>query len=261
MEISYTVVFEAPEWAIMVDSEDLPNAHYQLQSYWQENAPQPERAVDPTVIDSGWYGVLAYLGIIWSIPALQGWVDTDLRQIGALHAAAVQEGELWRAATALTLHSDLAHIASNSVFGVLFGLFVGRYLGSGFGWLLVLGCGALANLVNGLIQHDNFRAIGASTATFAALGLVPAFGWRRGYFRGQGYKRGFAPLFGAIAILVFTGFGAGNIDVGGHLLGFLMGIGAGLWWGRRGVPTDVGDQQRAGIAATALLLLAWGLAF
>ena len=130
------------------------------------------------------------------------------------------------------------------------------------GWLLVLICGFVANLVNAYVQPDIFRAIGASTATFAALGLVPAFGWRRGFFRGRGFKRGFAPVFGAIALLAFTGFGAENVDAVGHICGFLAGIGMGLAVANINLDArTVADQQRAGAAALILVAAAWAMAF
>lgn len=249
-------------WVLYVEMEDVPRAYEQLQLYWTENAAARDKPVDAEIVDSGYAGVVGYLLIIWCIPALEYFTRADFRSIGALHAEAVTNGAWWRAVTALTLHADLGHIAANSLFGCLFGLFVGRHLGSGLGWLLVLICGFCANLVNAYVQPDAFRAIGASTATFAALGLVPAFGWRRGFFRGRGFKRGFAPIFGAIALLAFTGFGAENVDAVGHICGFLAGIGMGLAVARIDLDKRaLADQQRAGAAAVILVAAAWALAF
>ena len=245
-------------WLVQVHEEDLARAHQQLRAYWEENRPSPIKPVPAHIIDSGWAGVLGYLLVIWCVPAMEFYTGVDLRTLGRLDAQAVMAGELWRPLTSLTLHADLGHIASNSLFGALFGLFVGRYLGSGVGWLLVLICGGLANLLNTIVQPGSFYAIGASTATFAALGLVPAFGWRRGFFRGQVFKRGFAPIFAAIALLAFTGFGAENVDALGHLFGFCAGIGMGL--AAANLPLQqisVADQQRAGFAAAFIIALAW----
>lgn len=245
-------------WAIEVHAEDAARAHQQLEHYWHENQPSSDVPVDAQIIDSGWAGVVGYMFVIWLIPALAAFSELDFRTLGRLDAGAVMGGEWWRAATALTLHADMGHIASNSLFGCVFGLFVGRYLGSGLGWLLVLICGIAANLLNALVQPDQFRAIGASTATFAALGIVPAFGWRKGFFRGNGFKRGFAPLFGAIALLAYTGFGSENVDALGHIFGFAAGIGMGFLAARRDLTTlSLADQQRAGIAALLLMGVAW----
>jgi rhomboid protease GluP len=258
MDIAHEVDRSDQGWTLSVEANDEVEAYNQLNLYWRENAPSAEKPVQATVIDSGWPGVLGYLAVIWILPIWQSNSPLNLSELGALHAQAISQGEIWRAVTALTLHADIAHIAANSLFGAVFGLFVGRYLGSGFGWLLVLLCGIAANLLNGLIQPDAFRAIGASTATFAALGLVPAFGWRRGFFRGQGAKRGFAPIFAAIAILAFTGFGGERIDVLGHLFGFIAGIVAGLLVANVKVQTrTVADQIRAGGLAIGIVAIAW----
>jgi len=248
-------------WVLLVHEEEEQHAHDQLQSYWRENQPNAEQPVPAPTIDSGWPGVIGYLFVIWMIPALGSFTQLDFLTSGRLHAQAVMDGEVWRAATALTLHADIAHIAANSLFGCVFGLFVGRYLGSGLGWLLVLLSGIGANLLNAAVQPDQFRAIGASTATFAALGIVPAYGWRSGFFRGRGFTRGFAPIFGAIALLAFTGFGSERVDALGHIFGFCAGIGTGLLAARlpRLDPRrmSVADQQRAGVAALMVLVAAW----
>ncbi len=260
--IENTLEQTAHGWVVRVPMEDVPRAYEQLQLYWAENSAPTQSPVEAEIVDSGYAGIVAYLLVIWCIPALEYFTQADFRSIGGLHAEAVTRGEWWRAATALTLHADLGHIAANSLFGCLFGLFVGRHLGSGLGWLLVLICGFIANLVNAYVQPDIFRAIGASTATFAALGLVPAFGWRRGFFRGRGFKRGFAPVFGAIALLAFTGFGAENVDAVGHICGFLAGIGMGLAVANINLAArTLADQQRAGVAALILVAAAWAMAF
>jgi membrane associated rhomboid family serine protease len=256
--IKNTTARQGHDWVIWVAHTDQAEAHNQLKSYWEENRPNPEQPVNATVVDSGWAGVVGYLFVIWLIPALSAYSSLDFRSLGRLDAGAVMAGQWWRTATALTLHADIAHIASNSLFGCVFGLFVGRYLGSGLGWLLVLICGIAANLLNAIVQPDAFLSIGASTATFAALGIVPAFGWRRGFFRGRGFKRGFAPIFGAIALLAFTGFGAENVDVLGHLFGFAAGIGMGLAVAHIKLETiSLADQQRAGVAVFLILSTAW----
>ena len=259
MEIENYIEQKEFVWYLYVAPDKLEPARTQLHLYTEENRPPAQLAVPFTIVDDGWLGVLAYLTVIWCIPALQSYTDADLLALGRLHAEAVWAGELWRPVTALTLHSDIAHILSNSFFGLLFGLFVGRHLGSGVGWLLVLICGAAANLLNAAIQPDQFKAIGASTATFACLGLVPAFGWRRGYFRGKGWARGFAPMFGAIALLAFTGgFGNERVDIVGHLFGFLAGICMGLLVAHIKLDQiSKADQQRAGSFAVFLVAIAW----
>jgi rhomboid protease GluP len=259
--IDNEVEFGDNSWSLWVQREQATDAETQLDQYAEENQPVPRRRSTPLLtVDSGWPGVAGYLLVIWTLPALAGFglLDSNWRADGHMQAGLVADGEWWRTITALTLHADLGHIVANSLFGALFGLFVGRYLGSGFGWLLVLISGGLGNALNAWLRPEAFSSIGASTATFAALALGAAFVWRRGYFRGGGLRRGFAPIFGGIALLAFTGIGGGRTDVVAHFAGFAVGLCAGLL----AASFDIRRLGRSGQYISAglafgLLLLAW----
>ncbi len=253
----------AAQWCLWVPTALAHRAVVELETYSNEN--RPRHALRPHVIpiDNGWIGVICYLLIIWLLPSLEaaatfGW---HWRSIGAMDAGRVMDGEWWRTITALTLHADLGHLMANSLFGALFGLFVGRHLGSGLGWLLVLVSGALGNVLDASLQAADFHAIGASTATFGSIGLVAAFVWQRGYYRAVDWRRSFAPLFAAVALLAFLGVEGENIDVVAHLAGFAAGIACGL----AVAPFDVRRlgatvQILCGIAAIAFVASAWSLA-
>ena len=217
-------------WRLLAPASAVPAALAELAGYEAENRPPPRTRPRLHIFDSGWIGVLAYLALIWLLPNLEGQsaFGWDWREIGLMDAQLVRDGQWWRAITALTLHADLGHLAGNSFFGALFGLFVGRFLGTGFGWLLVLLGGLLGNFANAWLQTPPFASLGASTATFAALGLTGAFVWRRGFLRSGDWRRSFAPLFAAIALLAYTGVGGERIDVLGHFLGFAAGASLGL---------------------------------
>lgn len=263
VDVAHRIEPDSHQWRLMVPDSAVAEALDQLERYQYENQYQPARATSVVAVDSGWTGVLGYLLIIWLLPSLEaqqvlGW---GWRSIGGVEAGRVLAGEWWRCVTALTLHADLAHIVANSLFGSVFGLFVGRYLGSGFGWLLILISGALGNAMNAGIQPETFRSIGASTANFGALGVGAAFVWRRGYFRGRGWRRSLAPLFAAIAMLAYTGTGGENTDVVAHFTGCLAGIVFGVLAAR----VDVKRLGRAGqlvsaASAVGLVILAWTLA-
>ena len=246
-------------WQIMVRDEQVGVAVQHIKEFHKENKAAAEIQVQPMTVDSGWLGVLSFLGVIWLMPTLDAMTSIELRTVGMMSNQGILGGQWWRTVTALTLHADIAHIMANSFFGALFGLFVGRHLGSGFGWLVVLVCGALANLLNALLLGPEYRSLGSSTACFAALGLVPAFSWRNGYFRGSGWKKGFAPIFGAIAMLAFTGVSdKANTDVSGHILGFVVGLSAGLALLKSKIEVlTLKDQQRAGAFALSVIILSW----
>ena len=230
VDIDNRIEHHERQWLLLVPEQHASSAESQLDDYVEENRPSIEFKPRVITFDSGWAGVAGYLCVIWLLPSLEtlAVLDWNWREIGAMQAGLVTSGEWWRTITALTLHGDLGHIVANSFFGAIFGLFVGRYLGSGFGWLLVLLGGAFGNYLNAWMQAPGFVSIGASTATFAALGLSGAFIWRRGYHRGGGWRRSFAPLFAAIALLAYTGVGGERTDVLAHFTGFACGVTLGM---------------------------------
>ena len=96
---------------------------------------------------------------------------------------AILSGAWWRCFTALTLHADGTHLAANMATGALFAGFLVPQLGAGWTWLMVLLGGGMGNLINSWgYRGASHRSIGASTAVFAALGLLVAgevfYRWR-----------------------------------------------------------------------------------
>jgi hypothetical protein len=138
---------------------------------------------------------------------------------------------------------------------------VGRHFGSGFGWLLILVCGGVGYALDAAWQTEDIRSIGASTATFASIGLVGSFVWRRGYYRTTDWRRSFAPMFAALALLAYTGFGGENTDIVAHVMGLATGLCCGFVAAgfdlRRIGPMG---QWCAGAAALMLVAFAWRLA-
>ena len=104
-------------------------------------------------------------------------------------------GEWWRPFTAMFLHADFSHLLGNVVFGLIFFVLVAYSVGPWFGWLLILISGALANTATAWLRYPAPRAsLGASTATFAALGILVGFGafvaWRTRSYRKLGGHHG-----------------------------------------------------------------------
>ena len=250
-------------WRLCVAAEDVAAAHSELTIYERENVSPPPAAL-PARIDSGWWGVAAYLAAIWSTMAFEAWsvLGGGWRNVGGLHVGSVMDGEWWRLTTALTLHADLGHVVANSVFGGLFGLLAGRCLGTGLAWLCIVLGGVLGNALNALVRPENFTSIGASTATFAAVGLCGAFMWRNGYFSRLQRLRGFAPVFAAIAFFAYAGIGDENTDVVAHLAGLASGFLLGLWVARTRLHlVGLAGQRFFGAVAAAWLASAWLVAW
>lgn len=237
-------------------------ARHELWLYENENRDERRAPVEPVYQASAW-GVAGYVAVISAVAAMAAMTlfNRDWFAAGRIDGALIRQGEWWRTITALTLHAGPAHFLGNIGFGALFGVMAGRVLGPGVTWLAVLVAASLGNFVNTLLLDPSHRAIGASTAVFAALGLASGFGWRaRLHATGRWAWRS-GPVVGGIALLAFTGTGGENTDIGAHLAGFVLGLATGaLLVGAAGRLTSRRLQQSCGTAAIAAVVLAWFIA-
>jgi rhomboid protease GluP len=113
------------------------------------------------------------------------------------------------------------------------------------------------------VVHDpSHAAIGASTAVFAALGILSGHAWSARPVRWRGGIRRWAPIGAGLMLLAFLGFGGERTDVGAHVLGFAIGAASGFLLGRAGrrLPQGALAQGVFGAIACGLLLLAGLLA-
>ena len=249
----------ATGWSISVRAHDAARASTEIAGYRSENARPRGAKPPPETVGNGWSAVAVYLIVLLLVAV---WVrqftfGIDWLAAGRIEAGSMVGGEWWRAVTALTIHRDADHLLGNIAFGSFFAYFVCRYLGDGLGGLAIVASGALGNILNALIQSADHRAIGASTAVFAALALLTANTWKRGFWKNTPLKTRIAPLVAGLALLAYTGAGGENTDIGAHLFGFVAGFGTGLVLARNPVPRDRLTQRAAGFTACALLVLAW----
>lgn len=246
-------------WVLSVPTDAVPLARLELAAYAAES--RSARVGRPAVAAEGrpWPGVIAYAVIIVTISLIapQMAFGPDWVTAGRVDGGRLMAGEWWRAVTALTLHADAAHLLGNCLFGGFFGYSVARYLGGGFGWLLIVVCGALGNVVNVLLMGADHRSIGASTAVFAALGILSAYLWRRGFPAAASRRERIAPLVAGIGLLAFTGAGGVNTDIGAHLFGYAAGFGGGIAVARLGLPAGRRAQLACGAGAFGLVVAAW----
>jgi rhomboid protease GluP len=262
--IPHRIVDDPVSYAIVVPAEYSAEAANELRLYDEENPPAQPRRVEPYQYLDAIPGVAAYIVAIvvfawlsWTSAFSQDWLAT-----GRIDGALVRAGEWWRSITALTMHSGLRHLVGNLVFGAFFGLLAGRLLGSGVTWAAVITTAASGNLLNTLLLESTHRSIGASTAVFAALGLTVGFVWRAKLMAQDRWPYRLGPIVGGLALLMYTGTGDENTDIGAHLMGFVCGFGGGVLLTRfRDRLGDPQLQRSAGIAAIAALVLAWITAF
>jgi len=260
--IDSSIFWDGSRWVLGVAPGDVAAARRELTAYAAELvARERGRRAPVTASASGrpWPGVGIYLAVILGMALLAPDLrfGVDWLAAGRVDGARVAAGEWWRPLTALTLHADAAHLLGNAFFGSFFGFAVARYLGGGFGWLLIVVCGALGNLANAYLGGAEHRSIGASTAVFAALGILSAYCWRHGFPAGASRRERLAPVVAGIGLLAFTGTGGVNTDIGAHLLGFVAGFGGGLMIAKTGFPQSPTTQLGTGVLALGLIVLAW----
>lgn len=239
-------------------------ARFELWQYEKENVPlPPDRPRLVPVYQDGVPGVLAYMVIVLAVAWLAGdsAFGRDWLAAGRVDGELVRDGEWWRSITALTLHSGVRHLLGNLGFGALFGFFAGRLAGSGVAWLVIVLAGAAGNVLNTMLLDPAHRSIGASTAVFAALGVVSGYVWRGRLLGQERWPYRFGPIVGGIALLAFTGTGDESTDIGAHLAGFVCGLAAGM--ALTGLAARLPDrrlQRAAGCAGLLAVAGAWLLA-
>ncbi|MBT8096660.1 MAG: rhomboid family intramembrane serine protease [Woeseia sp.] len=264
LEIPHQLLTDGGRFILIVTEADLHRARHELYLYEQENRPpaRPGVAMLPAQYDP-WPGVIAYLLVLTATAWLAGEqaFDSDWLTAGRVDGAMIRDGQWWRVFTALTLHKDIGHLLGNMGFGAFFGFLAARVIGSGVTWLTVVIAAGLANGLNTWLLVASHRSIGASTAVFAALGLVAGFVWRGRLMAQDRWPYRLGPIIGGIALLAYTGTGDESTDIGAHLAGFVCGFGSGIVLTHLSrVFRDGRLQMLCGIAAPALLVGAWWLA-
>jgi membrane associated rhomboid family serine protease len=270
MGIAHQVIPLGAESALVVAPADELRAREQLELYDRENRAWPAPEELPEVLTEAALGVA-----LWSLALFAMYFvernrmfELDWWGHGKLIASEVRDGAWWRALTSLTLHDDLVHLVSNVVFGALFVGIVCQVMGTGLALLTVTLAAFAGNVINALVQGDGFSAIGASTAVFAALGLLGGY---RALHRPRSpspvrRRRQLVPLLACLFLLGAYGAGSGEpdsrTDVLGHALGFVSGLAAGMLYARLGSRIAPGRRGQAllGALTLALLSVAWWLA-
>lgn len=122
------------------------------------------------------------------------------------------------------MHADVVHVAGNALATAVLLPPIVQQLGAGVALLLVLLTGAAGNVLAALAHDPRHVAVGASTATFGALGVLVAqrLVSRERARRG---KRWMAPVAGVV-LLAMLGAAPGS-DLTAHAFGFVAGLALG----------------------------------
>ncbi len=271
-------------WSVQVQSWFAVRAVEEIRLFMEENAPgalpvrlpdlRPVTGLEPTIFGMGLL-LLFYWAYGRAYPAF-GVYPWEWLELGSADAARILMGDWWRTFTAMTLHADGPHILGNCLIGGVFIWLVSRRLGAGPAWLLAILGGASGNLLNAVTLGVHHNAIGFSTASFAAAGVLAGItpfgvgGGIHGLGSGSLTKRFYrflssalVPVGAGLGLLAMLGAGDGT-DLGGHLFGMVSGLilGVATGWAatRFGLPGKRADGWLYTIAL-ALPVLAWSVAW
>jgi membrane associated rhomboid family serine protease len=263
--VTSALEFDRDGYRLMVEAACLAEAQRHLQAYEVERRiPRPPRPVHIPALPHAWVGCLLYVLVLIGIALAvdNGWWRLDAFDAGELDAGRIQQGQWWRAWTALTLHLDGPHLAANLGAGVWFGYLAAAVVGSGTAWLLAVNGAAFANLIEGWLGPAEHRSVGASTAVFAALGLLVAYTWARRLQLSQSWAARWAPLVAGAVLLGWFGSEGEGTDVVAHVLGFLVGALLGIGAARPPFERWLArlPQWLAGALTLATLAAAWACA-
>jgi membrane associated rhomboid family serine protease len=250
---------EETGWGLIVDENDFARALEIIKQYQLENLRWPwQQKIFRQEISFDW-GSLAWVFLM----CLFFWLSErseNFRQAGIMNSEAVSHGEWWRFFTAVSLHADAGHLASNTGIGfVLLGLAMGRF-GTGIGLLAAYLAGVGGNVASWLMSQHGHQSLGASGMVMGCLGLLAAQSVSMLRRDTKSLKAVVAGLTGGLMLFVLMGLSPGT-DVAAHFGGFLAGVFLGTLLTfvprlGRSAPANI----FAGAVFSVLVILPWWLA-
>ncbi|TVQ96429.1 MAG: rhomboid family intramembrane serine protease [Desulfovibrionales bacterium] len=258
-------------WTLEVLERDAPRAALEIEQFNLENPLLEDhrqlasQSSPPAPLTLTGVAAALLLLVFHLVTSRDGAHEAMIMEAGA-HAARILDGEYWRTVTALTLHADARHLAGNMLGIAVFGTLVCRRVGVGAAWLLIVLAGAGGNLLNAWLHQTGFISIGASTAVFAAVGLLggvrvfPMEGTRGSAGTEQsGFRAWLLPMGAALGLLAMLGSDV-QTDIGAHLMGCVVGFALGVGYSLV-VPSQPGEarQNHLLLAALALVAGSWWL--
>jgi rhomboid protease GluP len=275
MDRPHWIARQGREYVLCVEEGDREKALAALSEYEREEASRPAPLeVEPLHIPV-FAVVMTVLGLILLF-AIQSAIPPAWIERGVSDDLRIRAGEWWRTLTALTLHGDTQHLASNLSLGIFISAFMFSRFGVGVGLFATILSGALGNALNVWVHwYQPHRSIGSSTALFAGLGLLAGaeLAARLSHQRTRGMWSLIVPLGAGLTFLsVFGGGGVnrdgapvaeiGRVDVWAHLLGLAAGLLLGIAFYVLGLRRGLAARTQAifGIGAIGALASAWWMA-
>jgi rhomboid protease GluP len=227
--ISYRLRGRLDGWALVVDARDVEAARETLDAYDRENRVDSTRARTSAVPGraAAWVGVAVGVLLIGFFAVTGPRANRSVWfERGSADALRIGDGQWWRTVTALTLHADGPHVLGNATASAVLVGAVSYQFGAGVGlWLVLLG-GIGGNALTAVAHGSHHESVGASTALFAAIGVLAATQFIARGRRGGARKR-WIIVAASLALLGLLG-ASPDADLLAHLFGLLVGGGLGL---------------------------------
>jgi membrane associated rhomboid family serine protease len=230
MKLDCWILEGGGRFAVHADPEQVPAIQREFALYRSEQAARRER-IEPPVFPAGVELALAWMAVLVGVFLWQGRVPgLDGRWCNSSRAL-VEGGEWWRPFSSLFLHADAGHLLGNLAIGGAFCVMVAQSVGAWRGWAMILAAGTLGNALNAWLRFPaEFQSLGASTATFGAVGILTGAACLRAW-RGRAARElrvVLVPLVTGLVVLGWYGTGGGTeevgrIDIAGHVAGWASG--------------------------------------
>ncbi|MBT2759601.1 rhomboid family intramembrane serine protease [Mesobacillus foraminis] len=156
--------------------------------------------------------------LMTSLPILPG--DTIFERLAGVNLY-IMEGEVWRLATPIFVHSGFPHLLFNSFSLVLFGPALERMLGKAKFTAIYLLTGISANVATLFLEPMTYIHVGSSGAIFGLFGFYLAMILFR---RGMLSKENSQTVMTIAAIGVIMTFVQPNINITAHIFGLIAGL-------------------------------------
>jgi len=265
MEAPHWVLRREQEFALCVEPASAAEVAEELERFEAERTDSPAPAAAETTAGFSTISLFVCGWILGGLYAVEVAGPQWWTERGTASSRAIMGGEWWRTFTALTLHADLGHLGANLAAGLVYAAFLLPILGSGWTWLFIVLAGAAGNWLNAWGHRDvEHLSIGASTAVFAALGILVAAqcAMRTLALRQVRAREFLLPVGAGLGLLAYLGVGDQQTDYMAHFFGLLAGapFGAAGVWLRLGTRTPRWAQAVLAWSAAGLMALCWRLA-
>lgn len=217
-------------WSLLIPEDFHEAALHQLALFEEENQdwPPPEKEVEVPELAHHFPWIVFSMGCLMVFHAITGPWDSHSIWFsnGAVSGRAVlNDWELWRLVTGLTLHSGPVHLVGNVLIGGFLLLFLCGSLGFGMAWWLSMVAGILGNGLNVFFKGAVHLSVGYSTTVFGIIGILVGLEMKR-----EGTLREIVvPLGAGFALLAMLGSEGERTDLGAHWWGLAVGVLGGIF--------------------------------